>query len=205
MPFTKPAKSPHSDYNIYVIPWRNGDDKAIGALYTECHDETIGWLKKKGLAMEEAEDCFDESFLILLHRFRETDFILVCSAKAFLYAICWNKALEIFREKDKIVRFPENDHQEEDGIDNDVLEQAEEVLRQECWNKLLDRTYARLGKVCQKLIDLLNKKIPIEKIALELEKPNANAIYQQKARCKNKWTKLIENDSKFSQCKPASW
>lgn len=81
---------------------RRGDNKSFAFLYKDCFSLINSYVTSNRGNREDAEDIFQEASIVLLHKIKQSDFILTSSLKTYLYAIAKNLWLKKIRDTKEI-------------------------------------------------------------------------------------------------------
>jgi RNA polymerase sigma factor (sigma-70 family) len=147
-------------------------------------------------SIEDAEDLFQDSMVVLYKRLHKESIVLNCSLKTFFYGICKNIWLQRLDKKWRLI-YSES-LAEEPSMTYYVLEKdySEEVLEKK---RLFQKHFLTLPGRCQRLLSLCMKNVPLRTIAKELGLKNEEYAKARKYSCKNMLRKKILNDPR---CKP---
>ncbi len=168
-----------------------GDSEALRFIYAKYEPEINRWICRNNGNAEEAADIFQEALLTIFDNYCGKANTHMTSFGGFLFNICRNKWRNQLRKNKRveIIRMEEPSQYESEG--EDLLAQAiaaeEDFLRQEA----LDKTFTQLSQLCQKLLELVAQGAKPETIIEKLGMTNANAVYQRKKACIDRWRTLF--------------
>ena len=200
----QPNQEPHPDHDTYIVGIREGKRKVITHIYDENRDRMLGWMTKNSISKEAAADIFQDAMVAIVEKSLDPKFVLTCPFGAFLYQICKNKLYNFLRQKKKHdIRI--EDYVQLQGDTSSAIHLSEDALREQEWQKLLDRNFLKLSAKCQKILNLLREDKSVTEIKQLLEIDTANAVYQARFRCGDRWRKLVEEDPNYTHCKPLNW
>jgi len=145
-------------------------------------------MKNNGLE-EDAGDVFQDGVVVLFERLNSPGFVLSCSIKTFLYAVCrniWLKKLRIHKQIPTHIKDFENLYDipmiDEDGI---VSHQNKDKL---------ENALKQLGERCQKLLESYYfLKHSMKQIAENMQYTNEDNAKNQKYKCLQQLKVLIKN------------
>jgi len=158
---------------------RKGDKEAFAYAYRKYWPMALSYVLKKGGTVEEAEDCYQEAFIIFLEKIREKDFVRKSKLSTFFMGIfknlCSSRLRQRKSENDKLNKYgnEQETNPEEEEFD---LPTDEEILKQ------IDS----LGYPCKDiLIYFYFNRLSMQEIADKMNIPTANAARQRKFDCMN--------------------
>lgn len=88
---------PISD-NTLLDQLKNEDNASFEILYKFNFPPIAAYITRNFGNTEDAEDIFQEAIIVLLHKVRQTDFVLTSSLKTYLFAIAKNLWLKRLRD-----------------------------------------------------------------------------------------------------------
>ncbi|RMD70064.1 MAG: RNA polymerase sigma factor [Bacteroidetes bacterium] len=167
-----------------------GDSEALDFIYRKFEPEVRQWICRNSGTAEEAADIFQEALLTIYDSY--------CGQKrkmssfgGLLFNICRNKWLSQLRrnKRHEVVRMevPERYQDADDDLLAKAIAAEEDFLRQEA----LDKTFAMLSELCRNLLELVAQGLKPDEIVEWLGMTNANAVYQRKKACIDRWRTLF--------------
>ncbi len=167
-----------------------GDSEALSFIYKKYEPEVRQWVCRNSGTVQDAADVFQEALLTIFDSYceRQKD---MHSFGGLLFNICRNKWLTQLRRKKRaeIVRTEGLERYQDEG--DDPLARAiaaeEDHLRQEA----LDSAFQRLSELCRNLLQLVAQGRKPDEIVSLLGMTNANAVYQRKKACIDRWRTLF--------------
>lgn len=153
-------------------------------------DSSVGWLKAKGLSEDDAEDLFQEAFLILYEQLQSGRLaVLPRSLAAYFHGIVQNKLKEHYRRVQKVL-----DNEEEQDVADFNEDFLNEVLAQED-PALVERKEAAVREVvrhlpapCDKLLwGYYFDECSMQELADRFGYSSANSAKVMKSRCMSKF------------------
>ena len=191
----------HPDHYKFIVGIQNNDRIVLEEIYKENLSPNVNWVKRNGGTQEDGYDNFQDAIEIIVRKAYYTPFILPCPFKLYLGGVCrnlWFKKLSKKKREKEMVRNLEI----EEHIDKDLIEKLiEETIDGDRWLALLERTFAQLSELCQRVLSLYQKGELAKQIAAIL-KMEPNAVYRRRHACLSSWKKAILNDSDFKNCNP---
>lgn len=172
-----------------LIDLKNGEMQAIEEIYRRHHAPFIQWIKKMGGNIEDAEDLFQESMMILYEKLRQPDFVLRCQLGTYLFAVgrnLWHKRrAEIQRNHSSADILLE-------GLDGEIEEDLKSFRDKEAQFDRLEQALDQLGSPCNQLLRAFYyADKSMETIAQEAGYTNANNAKTQKYKCLMRLRKLF--------------
>lgn len=164
---------------------KENEQEAYLSLYHLYYPDLARYVIRNSGNKEDAEDVFQETMLVLLHKIRENDFQLNAELKTFLYAINRNQWLKKLRSRH--ISLPlesiENSNSNEDAIDIDLQQHQQS----ESW---LQRLFENITGHCVVLITrIFLKQHEPEVLIKELGYKNSHTFQNQKYKCINQLRK----------------
>lgn len=167
---------------------QQGDPKAMEYLYRHYWPAIAHFVWLNQGQQQEAEDLFQDGILVLYEKLLQRDFVLQCSLKTYLYAICRNQWLKRLRARKHFMirdtmalleNIPDLQDPEEADLPGDQeLRQVLENLKDPCYRMIIGFYY---------------EKRSLEQLALELGYATANVAKQIKFRCLERLRKRLGN------------
>ena len=181
----------HSDHQ-YIIALAKGEHSVLEMIYEKYLPQIISWIKKNKGTPADAKDVFQESILAVYNKANDPDFKLTCPLGAFIFRICKNKWINQLRKNNtmaEVIKEEQGRYKEEWNF-TPLLEQVEqEEIRQ----SKLEKAFAELSELCQKLLQLVTNGIATNDIAKQLEMPQVSTLYRRKNACIDRWRTLYES------------
>jgi len=164
---------------------RKGDKVAITYAYQEYWPMGCSHVLNNSGDNEDAEDCYQEAFIIFLEKIRKKKFERKSKLSSFLIGILKNLWSNHLRKRKSVnhkmikYRNEQETNPEEEEFDlpteKDILEKIQS-LNEDCMNILIDFYY---------------KKLSMQEIAEKMKMPTANAVRQRKFDCMRELKKLF--------------
>lgn len=172
---------------------RNQDKTVLQSLYANYFPTIKRLVIDNNGTEQDAKDVFQESIIIIYRKIKEGTFELTSSFKSYIYSVCrfiWIKQLS----KNK-----ENAEQQNVYLEyEDIAEISPDEYRKNEEYKLYQYHFKRLGKDCQKLLQLYLKKVPLKEIADELGIDSLQYIKRKKYKCKEQLIRYIKSDPNYN-------
>ncbi|HNW50308.1 MAG TPA: sigma-70 family RNA polymerase sigma factor [Prolixibacteraceae bacterium] len=146
---------------------------------------------------EEANDVFQEAIIVIYRKLKEDNLAIAnCSFDTYLFSVCrllWLKQLQIKRED--IVKIEDLDIYSEKLIDDDLSD----LIKKNERYKLFQDHFQKLGKDCQKILQLFFKKAPIKQITEIMGYASDSYTKKRKHQCKEYLVKSIKQDNEYKK------
>lgn len=163
----------------------NGQEAYLLLYQLYCPDLPRYVLRNSG-NREDAEDLFQETLLVLLHKIRKTDFTLNSKLKTFLYAINRNQWLKKIKSRD--IPFSFEVFEQVDALTLDVIDI--DVQQHHQPENLIQRLFENITGHCVVLITrIFLKQHEHEALIKELGYKNSHTFQNQKYKCINQLRK----------------
>lgn len=172
-----------------------GNNKVITAVYQAYYPIFKKWIINNGSEPEDANDVFQEAFMVLFHKAKDPEFCLSCKIGTYIFAIgkrLWYKKLDTQQRK-PILNTDFND--EGNTVYNDIHQEVSDIesfIETEKDYQLLHIALDELGDPCSALLKLfyLEKK-NMQEIATTLKYTNAENAKVQKFKCLTRLKKIF--------------
>jgi RNA polymerase sigma factor (sigma-70 family) len=167
--------------NLLVKQIKSEDSHAFEVLYKFYFPTIAHHIRKNSGNRQDAEDIFQESIMVLLHKIRQPDFVLTCSLKTYLFAIAKNLWLKRLKN-DKYLLVDANDFfeiPEKGSEDFDMTVNQEKTPLQSLENWL-----ERITENCRKILKaLFFYEEPMETLMQKMGWKNKHTAANQKYKC----------------------
>jgi RNA polymerase sigma factor (sigma-70 family) len=144
---------------------------------------------------EEANDIFQEAIIVIYRRLKEDNLkIIDCTFETYLYSVCrllWLKQLQ--DKKESIIKNDDMHHYSDTVIDDDLTELIQKNERY----KLFQDHFQKMGKDCQKILQLFFEKVTINQITEIMGYSSDNYTKKRKHQCKEYLVRSIKQDNEF--------
>jgi len=161
-----------------ITDLKGENNNAFGMLYKEYFVMVNRFVINNNGRTDDAEDIFQDTMLVLIHKLREDDFELTASIKTYIMAISKNLWLKKLRTAYRETEFT-------DIHDNQFYEEINIAIEQEKSYK--DKVQNYLNKItthCQQLInDIFFKEKSIEQIQKDFNYSSKHNAQNQKHKC----------------------
>jgi len=172
------------------------NDSVLHYIYNEYYPEINLYILKNNGIEEDANDVFQEGLIILYRKIKKNQFFLKCSFGTYLYSVCrllWLKQLREkktrFMVKEKLPIYLK------DKKNQDLIDTIEKNERYGLYQKY----FLKLGKDCQKTLQLFLDNVPLKNIAKQMGYKNEKYAKKKKYKCKETLIKNIKQDKKFKE------
>lgn len=150
-------------------------------------------LRNRGNA-DDVQDIFQEALVVLYKRLQEPDFEITGSFFTYFYGICkflWLRQLKK-KSRSEVTLDEKMELPEEAKIERQIFETERRQFYQE--------KFRELSAECQQVLQLFFDGKPLKKIA-KLMGYTEVFVKSKKYRCKEKLSRLIQKDQRFSEYK----
>jgi len=170
------------------------DNFILQYVYNTYFPEINLYILRNNGVEEDAYDIFQEGIIIVYRKIKDNKFFLKCSFGTYLYSVCrllWLKQLRqkrtsfIVREKLPLYL--------KDKKYQDIIETIEKNERYSLYQKY----FLKLGKDCQKTLQLFLDEVPLKNIARLMGYKNEKYAKKKKYRCKETLINNIKQDKEF--------
>jgi RNA polymerase sigma factor (sigma-70 family) len=153
-------------------------------------------INNKGGA-DEANDVFQEAIIVIYRKIKEDNLLISNSSfETYLFSVCrllWLKQLQY--KKESIVSHEDIDPYADQIIDDDLSELIQKNERY----KLFQDHFQKMGKDCQKILQLFFEKVAIKQITEIMGYVSDSYTKKRKHQCKEYLVKSIKQDSEFKK------
>lgn len=166
---------------------KENEQNAYVSLYRLYYPDLARFVLHNSGSREDAEDVFQETLWVLLHKIRDEHFQLNAELKTFLYAINRNQWLKKLRSRHIPISFQYDEHADitSDNIDIDI--DVHHHQQPENW---LQRLFDNITGHCVVLITrIFLKQHEPETLIKELGYKNSHTFQNQKYKCINQLRK----------------
>jgi RNA polymerase sigma factor (sigma-70 family) len=169
------------------------DSKILRAIYQKFAGRISNYIIQNGGSPEDAKDVFQDALMIILEKVQLPDFQLSSSFYTYLYGV--NKLVWYNKSRKK--------SRSTVSIPDDNTLRGSQSVEQELLNREMDNLYrdnfAKLGELCQKLLELFFAKKDMTEIAQTLALKNEHTARTRKYRCREHLKKLMEKDERYNE------
>jgi len=186
----KETKSQH-----YIEGIRKSNSTVIREIYKEYHKAIVHLVETNSGTKDDAHDVFQEGLVIVFQKVQKADFQLTSNFLTYFYAICRNIWLNKLRKKsNKEVTLDAKMLSMVEDTTDSTIDQSEQFF-------LYRKMFLRLGKDCQRLLDLFLQKVKMAEIMEHMGYGSISYTKKRKFLCKEKLVKLIKEDPSFKELK----
>lgn len=169
------------------------DPKVIKEIYKTCSKPVINLVKRNNGSMQDAEDVFQETIIIILKKAKRSEIILTSKFTTYFLGVCRFVWLKKLREKDnKMVTLDPNLAL----IDSTDIETM--IEKRERHTFYLQKM-KQLSAECQQLIGLYVDGKKMKEIAKVMGYKTAVYARKRKLICKERFLNRIKQDKKYSE------
>lgn len=164
-------------------------------IYKSYYHKINAFVTRNSGDESDANDIFQEAIIVIYRKLKADNLILDnCTFETYLYSVCrllWLKHLE--KRKNNIVKVEEIHHYSESIYEDDIQDIA---LKNERY-KLFQDHFQKLGKDCQKILQLFFDKVPIKQIAEVMGFTSESYAKKRKHQCKEYLVRSIKQDTAY--------
>ena len=145
---------------------------------------------------DDAYDLFQEVIILIYRKASENKLTLTSNFSTFLYSICsnlWLKELRKRRQHENFLNL--NKSKDQQFYYTEFCQEYDEIHRYGIYQK----HFEKLGKKCQKVLELFFNKIPLKEIMQKLECSSENYVKKLKYYCKEKLILSIQKDQEYQK------
>lgn len=169
------------------------DNKVLTFIYKEVFPAVRYYVVSNGGSHDDAKDVFQESIIIAFKQISEDNIEIKTSFDAYLYGMArliWLKLLrskKIHEKNISIIKESETNYHPAEKLIDDELEM-----------RLFRKHFLRLGKECQKVLQLSIDNVPYEEIAKIMGYKSEKIVRNKKYKCKEALIKMIREDPEYT-------
>jgi RNA polymerase sigma factor (sigma-70 family) len=186
-------QAPHPDQR-FITALCQGEETAIRTIYREHKPGIIHWVKQNKGQESDALDLMQDALLAIFEKSCDPQFTLYAPFGALLFTIVKNKWLKKLGKKSANMEVRTATPEEYDTSDaqNDVLTLAIQAETEQSRQSALSRAFSELSPLCQQLLEAQAAGVAVEQSVIALGFSNANALYQRKKKCVDRWKTLFQ-------------
>ncbi len=173
-----------------VLKLKQEDKKMLQQVYLSNFSSIEKLVTTNSGSTKDAEDIYQEAFIVFLDKINDPNFTLTCKIKTFLYSISRNLWLKELRKKSTGRVSSIEDHHEYIA---DLASYIEEEDIQDDRERMVMGALNKMGDPCKRLLYLyyFNNKSMLE-IATLMQYKSAKATRNQSYKCKERLRKLFQ-------------
>jgi len=179
----------------YVDGIRQSKSSVIQQVYKDFHKAIVHLVETHNGTAEDAHDVFQEALVLVFQKVQQPDFQLTSSFLTYFYTICRNIWYNKLKKKSN----------SEVTLDDTMLlmlrDETTPVLEYDERYFLYRKMFLRLGKDCQKVLNLFLQKVSMEQIMQQMGYGSISYTKKRKFLCKEKLVELIRKDPSFQELK----
>jgi RNA polymerase sigma factor (sigma-70 family) len=183
----------HEDHQ-YIEALGKGDRQVLEMIYQQHLAPVKSWVMKNNGSLADAKDVFQETIVAIYTKAMDPDFQLTCPLGAFIFHISRNKWISQLRKNKKLDRVIKIEQERSDN-NRDMAPLIEQVEEEEIRQSKLDKAFAQLSELCQKLLQLVSDGLAAEAISGQLEMAKVSTFYRRKNACIDRWRDLYSNEN----------
>jgi RNA polymerase sigma factor (sigma-70 family) len=188
-----------ANYNNDELLWgiRKNNSLILRFIYKTYFHKIHSFVTNNKGDAEEANDIFQEAIIVIYRRLKEDNLAIIdCSFETYLFSVCrllWLKQLQ--DKKESIVKNDDMHHYTDSIIDDDLTE----IIQKNARYKLFQDHFKKMGKDCQKILQLFFEKVSINQITEIMGYSSDSYTKKRKHQCKEYLVRNIKQDSEFKK------
>ncbi len=172
---------------------QENDTAGIKELYKQYLPRIASFISSNGGSFDDARDIFQDALVLIYQKSKQEDFELTSSFYTLLYGVCRNLWGNQLQKKSRTeVRLTEDKDVPIDESISGLIEQGEQ-------RKVFWEAFKKLGKDCQKILELFFAKVRMAEIVDRLSLSSVSNAKKKKFQCKEKLVKLVKADRRFKE------
>lgn len=177
----------------YIDGIKRGDPVVISLIYKKYHKAIVQLVERMQGTKEDAHDVFQEGLVLIYQKVHQSNFELTSSFLTYFYAVCRNIWYNKLRKKTN----------REVTLDNKMILMLKEEpvfgIEENEQYFLYRKMFLRLGRDCQKILDLFLQKVSMEQIMEQMGYGSVSYTKKRKFLCKEKLIKMIQEDPCYQE------
>ncbi len=168
----------HDFDELQVAELRKKNTAALKQLYKAHYPMVLNLVLSNNGSEQEAKDVYQEAIIHFYERLQQTEFVLACKIKTYLYAVSRRLWLKRLAEQKKKIRIEEEDRF--GGIEEEIVDLESKERNFLAMDKALDT----LGEPCRTIVeDYYLKSLTMEEITVKFGYTNTDNTKNQKYKC----------------------
>jgi len=184
------SKESPNDNQRVIEDLMSGDDARIRTLYHEFFPVVKHLVLNNNGSLEDAEDVYQDSLVIIFRKVRKSDLKLQCSFSTYLFSVAKHLWLQKLRARKVQLNNLGALSEPEDPWPRDEWEEEEKM-------RLYREHFRKLKPDCRKVIRMMLEKKSLDEIAEKMGFKNSNYAKTKKFNCKEILRKKIMNDPRY--------
>jgi RNA polymerase sigma factor (sigma-70 family) len=169
---------------------RVGNRGAVARLYEDNYASVHNYIIRNQGDEEDAEEIYQQAFVILYEKVQDPAFRLNASVGTFLYAVARNLWLASMKERR---RFTVKSEEDLEGTDRQDAVLLQDVLNREKEFSVMEQSLEMLGEPCHTLLKLFyHETLSMEQIAVQMGYTNADNAKTQKYKCLRRLRRIFD-------------
>ena len=164
-------------------------------IYKSYYHKINAFVTRNSGDENDANDIFQEAVIVIYRKLKADNLVLEsCTFETYLYSVCrllWLKQLD--KRKNNIVKVEEIHHYSESIYEDDI----QDIARKNERYKLFQDHFQKLGKDCQKILQMFFDKVPIKQIAEIMGFTSESYAKKRKHQCKEYLVRSIKQDTEY--------
>lgn len=168
-----------ADNQLLVKALKSGDTRVVQQVYAQCFPMVAAYVQANSGTVEDAEDVFQEAWLVLLGKIKNPDFTLTSLVSTYVFSVAKNIWLHTLRTKRTKASALGNSV----AVENIMLEQSNEAPQPEP-EILVQNWLQKITKNCQAILtSLFLNNTPMSRLMQTMGWKNKHTAANQKYKC----------------------
>ncbi|WMJ75179.1 sigma-70 family RNA polymerase sigma factor [Cytophagaceae bacterium ABcell3] len=181
------SKSNHLSDEEITAGIKEGDLSVLKIVYKLYFPMILHFIAKNNGSEQEAKDIYQEAIINLYEKVKDSDFLLNCKVKTYIYSVCRRKWLKKLLEKSKNTGRVE-DFEEFLEIEKEDSQAKDNEIR----FNIMYKSLSRLGEPCRTILeDFYIRNLNMEMITEKFGYTNPDNAKNQKYKCLMRLKKMF--------------
>ena len=183
---------PYNDLEI-IQGIRAKNNKTLKYLYDEYYGMVYEMVSKNSGNEDDARDTLQEAIILTYKKIRDGSLKLTTTFSSYFFTVCWHVWMRELRDRKTEI----NNIVEYYYLEQPSNEEVSHQYDQQRKYRLYQEHFRKLGKECQKLLQLFLKKMPLKEIAVKMGYKSEKFAKKKKYLCKERLVESIKSDIRF--------
>ena len=177
----------------YLAAIKGGDVRGLNEIYRQFLPRINKLITSKGGTSDDAKDVFQDAIIVIYEKSKDKNFKLTSGFYTLLHGICRNIWGNRLQKKSRTeVTIPDDNKY---TVSTDI----EKTIQQEEENKVFWQAFRKLGKDCQKLMQLFFEKQKMQEIMKIMGYGSVSYAKKRKFQCKERLVDLVKSDRRYGE------
>ena len=178
--------------DTYISGLLQHDKKIIDNIYQAHFNRIQHFIQKNGGSFSDAKDVFQEALIVIYNKAKQEEFQLTSQFFTYLFGTCRFIWFNHRKKKSNQVMTLEGN---ETYISN-VPSIEKDLIQRERY-KIYEDSFAKMGKLCQKILRMFFDNKTMLEIAKAIDYQTAHSVRTKKYKCQQQLKQLIKTDKRF--------